>query len=110
VHRSRAMQKMKAGSLPELGRMADKLKLICYFEQEPGRGAAANPLTKDERGPGPDMSIRRTCPCRQVGKEDFATQYCRLGAGAPSPLKSQEAWSPALAESRIITLGGLVPR
>jgi FixJ family two-component response regulator len=24
VHRSRAMQKMKAGSLPELGRMADK--------------------------------------------------------------------------------------
>jgi FixJ family two-component response regulator len=27
VHRSRAMQKMKAGSLPELGRMADKLKL-----------------------------------------------------------------------------------
>ena len=28
VHRSRAMQKMKAGSLPELGRMADKLKLI----------------------------------------------------------------------------------
>src|SRR3984957_4964686 len=28
VHRSRAMQKMKARSLPELGRMADKLKLI----------------------------------------------------------------------------------
>ena len=28
VHRSRAMQKMKAGSLPELGRMADKLKLL----------------------------------------------------------------------------------
>ena len=28
VHRSRAMQKMKAGSLPELGRMADKLKLV----------------------------------------------------------------------------------
>ena len=28
VHRSRAMQKMKANSLPELGRMADKLKLI----------------------------------------------------------------------------------
>jgi FixJ family two-component response regulator len=27
VHRSRAMQKMKARSLPELGRMADKLKL-----------------------------------------------------------------------------------
>ena len=27
VHRSRAMQKMKAGSLPELGQMADKLKL-----------------------------------------------------------------------------------
>src|ERR1700746_3890941 len=26
VHRSRAMQKMRAGSLPELGRMADKLK------------------------------------------------------------------------------------
>jgi FixJ family two-component response regulator len=26
VHRSRAMQKMKAGSLPELGRMIDKLK------------------------------------------------------------------------------------
>lgn len=28
VHRSRAMQKMKAGSLPELGRMADKLSLL----------------------------------------------------------------------------------
>src|SRR5271169_5618341 len=28
VHRSRAMQKMKAGSLPELGRMVDKLKLV----------------------------------------------------------------------------------
>jgi FixJ family two-component response regulator len=28
VHRSRAMQKMKAGSLPELGRMAHKLKLV----------------------------------------------------------------------------------
>jgi FixJ family two-component response regulator len=28
VHRSRLMQKMKAGSLPELGRMADKLKLV----------------------------------------------------------------------------------
>jgi FixJ family two-component response regulator len=27
VHRMRAMQKMKAGSLLELGRMADKLKL-----------------------------------------------------------------------------------
>ena len=28
VHRSRAMQKMKAGSLPELGRMADRLQLV----------------------------------------------------------------------------------
>jgi len=28
VHRSRAMQKMQAGSLPELGRMANKLKLV----------------------------------------------------------------------------------
>lgn len=28
VHRSRAMHKMKAGSLPELGRMADKLMLL----------------------------------------------------------------------------------
>lgn len=28
VHRSRAMQKMQASSLPELGRMADKLKLV----------------------------------------------------------------------------------
>ena len=28
VHRSRAMQKMKASSLPELGRMVDKLKLV----------------------------------------------------------------------------------
>src|SRR6266704_8418 len=28
VHRSREMQKKKAGSLPELGRMADKLKLM----------------------------------------------------------------------------------
>src|SRR5215472_6402347 len=28
VHRSRAMQKMQAGSLPELGRMAHKLKLV----------------------------------------------------------------------------------
>jgi len=30
VHRSRAMHKMKAGSLPELGRMADKLKLVSH--------------------------------------------------------------------------------
>jgi RNA polymerase sigma factor (sigma-70 family) len=28
VHRSRAMQKLKAGSLPELGQMADKLQLV----------------------------------------------------------------------------------
>jgi DNA-binding NarL/FixJ family response regulator len=28
VHRSRAMHKMNARSLPELGRMADKLKLV----------------------------------------------------------------------------------
>ena len=28
VHRSNLMRKMKAGSLPELGRMADKLKLV----------------------------------------------------------------------------------
>jgi len=28
VHRSRAMQKMKAGSLPELGRMAERLNLM----------------------------------------------------------------------------------
>jgi hypothetical protein len=28
VHRSRAMRKMKARSLPELGPMADKLKLV----------------------------------------------------------------------------------
>jgi FixJ family two-component response regulator len=28
VHRSRAMQKLKAGSLPELGLMAKKLQLV----------------------------------------------------------------------------------
>jgi FixJ family two-component response regulator len=28
VHRSRAMRKMNARSLPELGRMADRLKLV----------------------------------------------------------------------------------
>jgi FixJ family two-component response regulator len=28
VHRSRAMQKLKAGSLPELGQIADKLQLV----------------------------------------------------------------------------------
>jgi FixJ family two-component response regulator len=28
VHRSRAMRKMEARSLPELGRIADKLKLV----------------------------------------------------------------------------------
>jgi FixJ family two-component response regulator len=28
VHRSRAMRKIKARSLPELGRMADTLKLL----------------------------------------------------------------------------------
>ena len=28
VHRSRAMQKMMVGSLPELGRMADRLSLV----------------------------------------------------------------------------------
>ena len=35
VHRSRAMQKMKAGSLPELGRMVDKLKLLSDEPQRP---------------------------------------------------------------------------
>jgi FixJ family two-component response regulator len=34
VHRSRAMRKMKTRSLPELGRMADKLKLV---PEEPQR-------------------------------------------------------------------------
>ncbi len=34
VHRSRAMQKMKAGSLPELGRIADKLKLVLDKPQQ----------------------------------------------------------------------------
>jgi FixJ family two-component response regulator len=33
VHRSRAMQKMNAGSLPELGRMVDKLKLVSFTPQ-----------------------------------------------------------------------------
>ena len=33
VHRSRAMQKMKADSLPELGRMAEKLKLVSDIRQ-----------------------------------------------------------------------------
>jgi FixJ family two-component response regulator len=33
VHRSRAMQKLKAGSLPELGRMADRLKLVTHKPQ-----------------------------------------------------------------------------
>jgi FixJ family two-component response regulator len=33
VHRSRAMQKMRAGSLPELGRMADRLKLVPHKPQ-----------------------------------------------------------------------------
>src|SRR5712671_3352572 len=33
VHRSRAMHKMKARSLPELGRMADKLKLVPEEQQ-----------------------------------------------------------------------------
>src|SRR5262252_3121564 len=33
VHRSRAMQKMKARSLPELGRMADKLNLVAEQPQ-----------------------------------------------------------------------------
>ena len=37
VHRSRAMQKMKAGSLPELGRMADRLKLV---GEEPQRSSS----------------------------------------------------------------------
>jgi FixJ family two-component response regulator len=48
VHRSRAMQKMKAGSLPELGRMADKLKLVPEEPQltrdaPPGPPSAASP-------------------------------------------------------------------
>jgi FixJ family two-component response regulator len=34
VHRSRAMQKMKAGSLPELGQMADRLKLLSNGPQD----------------------------------------------------------------------------
>jgi FixJ family two-component response regulator len=35
VHRSRAMRKMNARSLPELGRMADRLKLISEKPQQP---------------------------------------------------------------------------
>jgi FixJ family two-component response regulator len=35
VHRSRAMQKMNARSLPELGRMADKLNLVAERPQRP---------------------------------------------------------------------------
>lgn len=35
VHRSRAMQKMKASSLPELGRMADRLRLVPDKPQHP---------------------------------------------------------------------------
>jgi FixJ family two-component response regulator len=35
VHRSRAMQKMHARSLPELGRMVDKLKLVPENAQRP---------------------------------------------------------------------------
>jgi len=34
VHRSRAMQKMKARSLPELGRLADRLKLVSEKPQQ----------------------------------------------------------------------------
>jgi FixJ family two-component response regulator len=34
VHRSRAMQKMKAGSLPELGQMAGRLKLLSNGPQD----------------------------------------------------------------------------
>jgi FixJ family two-component response regulator len=33
VHRSHLMRKMKAGSLPELGRIADKLKLVAEQPQ-----------------------------------------------------------------------------
>src|SRR6201996_6234555 len=33
VHRSHLMKKMKAGSLPELGRMADKLRLVAETRQ-----------------------------------------------------------------------------
>jgi FixJ family two-component response regulator len=35
VHRSRLMRKMKAGSLPALSRMADKLKLVREEQQRP---------------------------------------------------------------------------
>jgi len=35
VHRSKAMQKMQAGSLPELGRIADRLKLISKTSHRP---------------------------------------------------------------------------
>jgi FixJ family two-component response regulator len=35
VHRSRAMRKMNARSLPEFGRMADKLKLVLEKRQHP---------------------------------------------------------------------------
>jgi FixJ family two-component response regulator len=35
VHRSRLMRKMKAGSLPALSRMADKLKLVPEEQQHP---------------------------------------------------------------------------
>jgi FixJ family two-component response regulator len=35
VHRSRAMRKMNVRSLPELGRMADRLKLVSEKPQHP---------------------------------------------------------------------------
>jgi FixJ family two-component response regulator len=34
VHRSKAMRKMNARSLPELGRMADRLKLVSEKRQQ----------------------------------------------------------------------------
>jgi FixJ family two-component response regulator len=34
VYRGKLMHKMKAGSLPELGRMADKLKLVPETSQQ----------------------------------------------------------------------------
>ncbi len=41
VHRSRAMRKMNARSLPELGRMADRLKLVPEKPQQSSTGTSA---------------------------------------------------------------------
>ena len=76
VHRSRAMQKMKAGSLPDLGRMADKTRrnarkvcaffAMCYSRGRMSQAVAQSPK-QTKRRPAGATPPTFSCNCRPAG-------------------------------------------